>query len=244
MPPSKGSRMSSSLPATRSSHQAETPPRPDSPHPLRPRRMPEKMERDRAALDALCSETVLAHVAAFVEGQAIAMPTAFGVFDDRIVIHGSTGSRWMRALQEHEASVSITRATGLVVARSMFESSMWYRSAVVFGRFSPVPTEEHDSLLTRFTERLLPGRSAETRPSTRKELAATMLLAMPIERWSLRVSEDMPDDEPSDVAGDAWAGVIQLGQSVTGVLPAPDLRPGIEAPGSVAAFARAPHGLL
>lgn len=244
MPPSKGSRMSSTLPAARSPHHAATPSPPDSPHPLRPRRMPEKMEPDRAALDALCSETVLAHVAAIVEGQAIAMPTAFGMFDDRIVIHGSTGSRWMRALQSQESSVSITRTTGLVVARSMFESSMWYRSAVVFGRFSPVPTEEHDSLLTRYTDRLLPGRSAETRPSTRKELAATMLLAMPIERWSLRVSEEMPDDEAEDVAGPAWAGVIQLGQIVTGVLPAPDLGAGIDVPSSVTAFAHSPRGLL
>lgn len=236
--------MSASVPPTVTPLQAEGPAHPASPHPLRPRRMPEKMEPDRAALDALCSETVLAHVAAIVEGQAIAMPTAFGVFDDRIVIHGSTGSRWMRALQEHEASVSITRTTGLVVARSMFESSMWYRSAVVFGRFSPVPSKEHDSLLTRFTERLLPGRSAETRPSTRKELAATMLLAMPIERWSLRVSEAMPDDDPSDVAGPAWAGVIQLGQSVTGVLPAPDLTATTEVPRSVSQFVRSPRGLI
>lgn len=232
--------MSSSQPTSHSVPSAETSASAPSPHPLRPRRMPEKMKAERAALDALCAQTVLAHVAVIVDGRAIAMPTAFGVFDNRIVIHGSTGSRWMRALQDHEASVSITRATGLVVARSMFESSMWYRSAVVFGRFEPVPSEEHDSLLTRFTDRLLPGRSAETRPSTRKELAATMLLAMPIERWSLRVSEEMPDD----VAGPAWAGVIQLGQTVTGVLPAPDLTAGIEVPSSVSQFVRSPGGLL
>lgn len=206
--------------------------------------MPDKMSASRADLDALCSETVLAHVAAIVEGRAVAMPTAFGLFDDRIVIHGSTGSRWMRALQDQDASVSITRATGLVVARSMFESSMWYRSAVVFGRFQPVAADEHDDLLTRFTDRLLPGRSSETRPSTRKELAATTLLAMPVERWSLRVSEDMPDDVPEDVAGPAWAGVVRLDSVVSDVLSAPDLLPGISVPPSVAQFARSSSGLL
>lgn len=213
-------------------------------HPLRPRRMPDKMTHDRADFNALCSETVLAHVAAVVEGRAVAMPTAFGLFDDRIIIHGSTGSRWMRSLLDHDASVSITRATGLVVARSMFESSMWYRSAVVFGRFSLVPAKEHDTLLTRFTDRLLPGRSKETRPTTRKELAATMLLAMPVESWSMRVSENMPEDEAGDIAGPAWAGVIELRQTVTNVLSAPDLSRGIEVPGSVVSFSSNPHGLL
>ncbi|WP_458814282.1 pyridoxamine 5'-phosphate oxidase family protein [Leucobacter sp. HY1908] len=202
------------------------------------------MTTERAAFDALCRETVLAHVAVVVEGQPVAMPTAFGVFDDHLVIHGSTGSRWMRALLPQEVSVSITRATGLVVARSMFESSMWYRSAVVFGRFAAVPEEQRDVLLRRLTDRLLPGRSAETRPSTRKELAATMLLAMPIERWSLRVSEEMPDDEPGDIAGPAWAGVIELGPTVSGVLPAPDLNEGIAMPASVTEFTRSPRGLV
>ena len=74
-------------------------------------------------------------------------------------------------------------------------------------------------------------------------LAATLLLAMPIERWSLRVSQGMPDDEAADVVGLAWAGVIELGQTVTGVQQAPDLAAGIEVPSSVSQFVRNPKGL-
>lgn len=213
-------------------------------HPLRPKRAPEKMTSDRAILDELCASTVIAHVAAVVEGAPIAMPTAFAVIDDAIVIHGSTGSRWMRALAGQEVSVSVTQATGLVVARSMFEMSVHYRSAVFFGSFEPVPRELYDEYLVKFTDRMLPGRPAEVRPSTRKELAATSLVKMPIDRWSLRVSEGMPEDDPVDVPGDAWSGTIEFALAPATVTTAPDVRPGIEVPPSVRAFAANPVGVV
>jgi len=202
------------------------------------------MSERREDLDLLLGETVIAHVAAIVEGRPIAMPTAFAVIDDRIVIHGSTGSRWMRALTGQDASVSVTRATGLMVARSMFEMSILYRSAVLFGRFAPVGPEAHERMLEAFTERVLPGRPAELRPSTRKELAATMLLEMPIEEWSLRVSEGMPEDDEADLSGDAWSGIITLDRVEASAHPVPDLREGIGVPSSVTAFVKDPRGLV
>lgn len=200
---------------------------------LIPQRYPEMMSTERAALDQLFSSTVLAHVAGIVDGRAVAIPTAFAVFDDRLVIHGSTGSRWMRALVNAEVTITITRISGVVVARSMFESSVLYRSAMLFGTLTKVDPAETEELLERFTDRLLPGRSNETRPSNRKEVAATMLLQMPIQDWSMRISEDMPEDDTEDIASDAWAGHIRFDEIRARAHPAPDLRAGIGTPGSV-----------
>lgn len=211
---------------------------------LVPQRYPDKMSRDRAELDAFLDSTILAHVAAVVDGRPVAMPTAFAVIDDALVIHGSTGSRWMRALEGADASVVITRLTGLVVARSMFESSVLYRSAMIFGRFTRVDAARAEAALDHFTERILPGRPGETRPSTRKELAATMFLEMPIRDWSLRISEEMPEDETADIAGDAWAGQILLESPRATAVPAPDLRAGIPIPGSVEHVLRDASGIV
>lgn len=124
-------------------------------------------------------------------------------------------------------AVSVAAIDGVVVARSAFESSLVYRSAVLRGRFTRLQGEDKESALDAVTERLLPGRTQEVRRSTRRELAATMLLAMPIESWTLRVSEGWPDDPDDDVAGPAWAGVVRLGTPPTSVHAAPDLRDGI-----------------
>lgn len=91
-----------------------------------------------------------------------------------------------------------------------------------------------DAALDVITDRLLPGRVAELRRPTAKELAATMVLALPIEEWSLKISADWPEDPPEDIAGDAWAGVVEIGTWHGDASPAPDLRPGIAVPGSVA----------
>lgn len=211
---------------------------------LVPQRYPDMMRTERAELDAFLATTIIAHVAAVVDGRAVTMPTAFAVVDDQLVIHGSTGSRWMRALEGCDASVSVTRLSGLVVARSMFESSVLYRSAILFGRFARLDPAISETVLERFTERVLPGRPLETRASTRKELTATMLLAMPIAEWSLRVSEEMPDDGPDDVAGDTWAGQILFDSPRVAAVAAPDLRDGIPVPASVERFLGNPRGII
>ncbi|QIM19826.1 pyridoxamine 5'-phosphate oxidase family protein [Leucobacter coleopterorum] len=206
--------------------------------------MPEKMSNDYADLEALCASTTLAHVAYTGDSGPLIFPTAFALLDGQLVIHGSTGSRWMRHLEGAKASVAITRVTGLVVARSTFESSVHYRSAVIFGSFTRADSERHEDLLTRLSERLIPGRTSETRASLRKELAATMLLEMPLDHWSLRVSEGWPEDEDEDIAGEAWAGVIHLGDPVATAEAAPDLRVGIPEPESVRALVQSPRGIV
>lgn len=208
------------------------------------RRMLEKMSTDRSQLDKLLAGTVLAHVATIVDGRAVAMPTECAEIDGRIVIHGSTGSRWLRALLNTDATVTVTKLSGLVVARSLFESSVLYESAMIFGRFTKVAAEHTDTMLLKLSERLLPGRPAETRPSLKKELAATMLLQMEITDWSLRVSADMPDDPPVDVAGDTWAGHIVFDGLTAHAVAAPDLADGIAVPASVENFLDNPRGII
>jgi nitroimidazol reductase NimA-like FMN-containing flavoprotein (pyridoxamine 5'-phosphate oxidase superfamily) len=152
---------------------------------------------------------------------------------DRVLAHGSTGSRWMRRLASGApTALSVTAYDGLVVARSAFESSIRYRSAVVFGSCSTV-TDDKERFLDLVTEALIPGRSAEVRRPTKAELAATLVLALPLDDWSLKVSAGWPEDEDDDIAGPAWAGVVPVREVYGEPLVAPDLRDGIDVPPSV-----------
>ena len=174
-------------------------------------RMPEKAVTDLASLHDLLDEAYVAHVGLVRDGHPLVVPTGMARDGDRLLVHGSTGSGWLRELADGaDACVTVTSLDGLVVARSAFESSFQYRSAVLFGRFTALTGPEKTAALDVLVEKLVPGRTAEVRATTGKELAATLVLALPIEQWSLRVSDKWPEDEPDDVAGDAWAGVVPL----------------------------------
>ena len=152
---------------------------------------------------------------------------------DRVLCHGSTGSRWMRRLASGvPTALAVTSYDGLVVARSAFESSIHYRSAVLFGSCTPV-TDDKEHVLDLITDHLLPGRVAEVRRPSKAELAATLVLSLPIEDWSLRISDGWPEDGPDDVAGPAWAGVVplrQVGRTPAGSRPGRrDRRPALGA---------------
>jgi nitroimidazol reductase NimA-like FMN-containing flavoprotein (pyridoxamine 5'-phosphate oxidase superfamily) len=202
-------------------------------------RMPEKGVGDRAQLDALIDQEYVAHVGVVRDGGPVVIPTGVARDGDRVLVHGSTGSGWLRELAAGaDACVTVTSLSGIVVARSAFESSFHYRSAVVFGRFTVLEGEEKRAGLDVLVDKFVPGRLAEVRASSAKELAATMVLAMPIAQWSLRVSEQWPEDPPEDVAGGAWAGVVPLHTTFGDPQSAPDLRPGIPVPASVSTLTR------
>jgi len=207
-------------------------------------RLSEKGISDRTELDRLLDSTILAHVGlADGNGGAVVIPTAVARDGDSILIHGSTGSGWMRlAADGSPACVTVTELDGIVVARSSFESSFRYRSAVLFGTFTRLPAAEVSRALDLLTERFIPGRVAELRRPSSREVAATMVLSMPISEWSLKVSAGWPEDEDEDIAGDAWAGVLEYQPRQFGApQPAPDLRPGIAVPASVRALAATPE---
>lgn len=168
------------------------------------------------------------------------LPTAVARDGEQVLIHGSTGSPWMRRVAAGAAvSVAVTAFDGLVFARSAFESSMQYRSAVLFGTCTGIDEpEDKRRALDVLTEALLPGRVGEVRRPSPKELAATLILRLAIEtdptpNWSLKVGDGWPDDPDEDVAGPAWAGVVAARTVYGDPRPAPDLRAGIAVPASV-----------
>jgi uncharacterized protein len=200
-------------------------------------RLPEKATHDVAQLHALMDGTRLAHVGLTADDHPLVVPTGFVRDGDRVLIHGSTGSRWMRLLAEGaDACLTVTALDAIVVARSTFESSLQYRSAVLFGKFEPVTGRAQQRALDVVVDGLIAGRRGEVRASTRRELAATLVLALPIAQWSLRVSDGWPEDEDSDIAGPAWAGVVPMRTVYDEPVPAPDLRAGVEVPPSVRAL--------
>jgi hypothetical protein len=196
-------------------------------------RLREKGSKDRAALDALLDSCILGHFGIVGEdGQPVVIPTAIVRDGDTVLAHGSSGSPWMRRLAAGAPTcLTVTALDGLVVARSAFESSLHYRSAVLFGTCTPV--EDAERVLDAITERLVPGRTAEVRRPRKAELAATLVLALPITQWSLKISDGWPDDPDDDVAGDAWAGIVPQRTSYLEPVAAPDLRDGIVVPESV-----------
>lgn len=196
------------------------------------RRLPEKQRHGRAALDAILDDGVVAHVAIVHDGQPYALPMAYARDGDRLLLHGSTASRLARTLADGApVCVTVTHLDGLVLARSAFESSMHYRSAMVLGRCRPV--SDPRAALERLTEALLPGRWTEVREVRDRELAATTVLELAIEEWSVKVSDDDPEDPPEDQALDIWAGVVPVEQRYGAPRPAADLRPGIPPPASL-----------
>lgn len=202
-------------------------------------RLSEKQRDSRTELYALLDSTPLATIALVRDGHPVVFPTGFARVADELVIHGSTGSPWLRALAGGTAAaVSVTTLDGIVVARSGFESSFHYRSAALFGTFTPVPDEHKVRYLDALTDAFIPGRVAELRPSTRREIAATLALRLDIgaDNWSLKVSDGWPEDPDEDIASGAWGGVVPLTVQAGAPQPAPDVPAGIAVPASVRAL--------
>jgi uncharacterized protein len=198
-------------------------------------RLPEKGSQDRTALDALLDGTHVGHFGlSDASGRPVVFPTAVVRDGDRMLAHGSTGSPWIRALAAGAPTcLAVTAVDGLVVARSAFESSMHYRSAMLFGSCTALAQDAKPGALDLIAEALLPGRTAEIRRPAARELAATLVLALSIEQWSLKISDGWPDDPPEDVGGTAWAGVVPLVTRYAEPVATPDLRSGIGLPDSV-----------
>lgn len=173
-------------------------------------RMPERGSTDRADLDALLDGQPWGTLATVtLEGQPWVVPVFFARDGDRILIHGSTGAGALRAVAEGApVAFCVAALDALVVGHTTFESTANYRSAVVRGSAEPLTGEEKASALDVLSDRLIPGRVAEVRPSSRKELAATLVVALPIEdgSWLYKSRDahaDLPDEET-----DAWGGLV------------------------------------
>ncbi|KDF01149.1 flavin-nucleotide-binding protein [Mycolicibacterium aromaticivorans JS19b1 = JCM 16368] len=202
-------------------------------------RLPEKQNTERSRLDELLDVTPLATVALVRDGHPVIFPIGFARIGDELVIHGSTGSPWLRQLADGAAAaVSVTALDGVLVARSGFESSFQFRSATLFGTFDTIEESDKIRYLETLTDTFIPGRVAELRASSRKELAATLALRMEItdDNWSLKIGDGWPEDSEEDVAAGAWAGVVPLTTVYGEPRRAPDCDPATPVPPSVRAM--------
>ena len=184
---------------------------------------------DRERLLELLADGLVAHLGIVAGGHPVVLPTAYAVDADgpdhggTLYLHGSVAAGWLEAALAQDVCVTVTELDGLVAARSGFHHSMNYRSAVVIGRPRLVEDPaERGRALDLVVDQMVPGRSATLRPATRKELAATAVLAVPLAEASMKQRDGDPVDEPADVAAGVWAGVIPLRRVTDGPVSADD----------------------
>ena len=173
----------------------------------------------------------IGHLGYVVDGQPYVMPLAHARMGDQLVFHGSTGARLFRTLDaEVPVCYTVTHLDGLVLARSAFESSMNYRSAVVLGKCRLLTDEDEKwRALDALTDHLFPERRGSLRPMTKKEVAATSVLALPIEEFSAKSRTGGPKD-PDDRHWKVWAGVLPVETRFGTPIDADDLDEGISVP--------------
>jgi hypothetical protein len=195
---------------------------------------------DRAAAYEILDEGFICHVGFVVDGQPFVIPTGYGRVGDNLYIHGSAASRMLRRVDEGvPVCVTVTLLDGLVLARSIFNHSMNYRSVVILGTARAVtdPKEKLEALRL-LSEHILPGRWAEARQPNEKELKATLVMRLPIEEFSAKVRQGPPIDDEEDYAFPAWAGVIPLTLVAGGPIDDARLMPGLSPPEYTRTYSR------
>ena len=185
------------------------------------RRHRERGMTDRADLYTVLDAGLICHLGVISGGVPMVLPTAYGRDGDTLYVHGSSANGVYGAADGQQVCVTVTHLDGLVCARSVFTHSVNYRSAIVFGTATMVRDEdERWQALRTITDHLIPGRWAAARQPTRKEMAATAVLSVPLTEASVKIRTGMPKDEGEDLDLDVWAGVLPV--SVTFGEPEPD----------------------
>jgi uncharacterized protein len=196
------------------------------------RRLREQGRADRAELRAVLAAGFVAHFGLIVEDAPMVLPTSYGFDDEHVFLHGSVASRSLRDNEDALGCVTITLVDGLVLARSLFEHAVNYRSAMIYGvpRIVSDPDEKLYGLRC-LSEHLAPGQWDYARAPSRKDLAATTLLAISLAEASVKVRTGPPDDADSpDAALGLWAGELPLHCTWGDPVPDPALPPGIAPP--------------
>ena len=200
------------------------------------RRFADRGHHSRAELDAVLAAGFLCHLGVLVDGYPMVVPTVYGVDGDHLYFHGSVASRSLVAAPDAAICVTVTHVDGLVIARSVFEHSVNYRSAMIYGTPRMV-SEEDEKLagLRALSEQAVRGQWDYARRPNRKELAATTLLALSLDEASVKVRTGGPEDGDSpDAELDVWAGVLPMSTSLGVPQADPGLRPGISLPAHLA----------
>lgn len=197
-------------------------------------RLRERGQTDRAALHAVLDSGLICHIGVIADGTPVVLPTGYARVNDVMYLHGSSASRWMTAAPDTEVCVTVTLLDALVCARSVFHNSMNYRSAVIFGRPRLVTdADERMDAARAITEHLIPGRWTHSRRPTKKEMAATVILALPLDEASVKIRTGFPSDDEEDYELDAWAGLLPITAAIGTPLPDPALRAGVPIPAHI-----------
>lgn len=208
-------------------------------------RLRDHQVHDRRVLHEVLDAGMVAHVGVVRDGVPVILPLGYARDGDSLLLHGSTGGGLLReAAEGTPVTVTVTLLDGLVYARSLFDSSMNYRCAVVFGTATRVRGEDLVPALRLLSEHLMPGRWAEVREPTRRELLATLVLRVPLTEASVKLRAEGAGTEPDDGEDRrVWAGVLPLGTAAGAPVPEPDVPADVPAPPSVAT-ARARHAAI
>jgi nitroimidazol reductase NimA-like FMN-containing flavoprotein (pyridoxamine 5'-phosphate oxidase superfamily) len=203
-------------------------------------REPERGVYDREAVYRILDEGFICHVGFAIDGQPFVIPTSYGRKDDNLYIHGSAASRMLRQMKGGiPVCVTVTLLDGLVLARSVFNHSMNYRSVVVLGKATLVDDPAEKLVALRIlSEHIIPGRWDDARQPNERELKATSVLQVPIEEFSAKVRTGPPIDDEEDYSFPTWAGVVPLEMKVGEAVGDPRLEAGREAPGYVRKYSR------
>ncbi|RDT05163.1 pyridoxamine 5'-phosphate oxidase family protein [Burkholderia contaminans] len=186
------------------------------------RRLPELASHDREMLHRIVDEAYVCHIAFGTGEDTHCIPTAHWRRGDDLYIHGSNGSRMVKALAAGaQASVAMTLLDGLVLARSAFNHSMNYRSAVIYGRFETVEgSADKLAALDALMDKIAPGRKHAARPGNEKEINATSVLRIALAEAAVKVSDSMPSDKEEDLALAVWTGILPLKMTRGAPVPA------------------------
>ncbi|MCF3964785.1 pyridoxamine 5'-phosphate oxidase family protein [Streptomyces fuscigenes] len=223
-----------------------------------PTRSRERARYDRELVHRLLDASYLCHLGFVRDGAPVVLPTLYGRIGESLYVHGSTGSRPLRAAGERAGAgagpggegagpgeepglpvcLTVTQVDGLVLARSAFHHSVNYHSVVVHGVARQVTDEaERRTALDAIVDHILPGRAEDSRRANAKELAATAVVRLDLDEVSAKVRTGGPNDEPEDADLPHWTGVVPVARTYGTPLPADDLDPAVALPDYLARLA-------
>lgn len=200
-----------------------------------PTRSPNRASYDKEVVHAILDEAYVCHLGFVRDGAPVVLPTLFARVGERLYVHGSTGSRPLRMTGQADPGLpvclTVTHVDALILARSGFHHSMNYRSVMVHGTAYDV-TDPQEKLLAldALVDQVVAGRSKDSRPANKKELAATAVIRLDLDEVSAKIRTGGVNDEPEDLALPHWAGVVPLRKGYETPVADPLLAPGTELP--------------
>jgi nitroimidazol reductase NimA-like FMN-containing flavoprotein (pyridoxamine 5'-phosphate oxidase superfamily) len=200
-----------------------------------PTRSPDRASYDKELVHAILDEAYVCHLGFVRDGAPVVLPTLFARVGETLYVHGSTGSRPLRMTGRADPGLpvclTVTHVDALILARSAFHHSINYRSVVVHGTaYDVTDPQEKRTALDALVDHVVAGRSRDSRPANKKELAATAVIRLDLDEVSAKLRTGGVNDEPEDLALPHWAGVVPLRKGYDAPVGDPELAPGTELP--------------